>query len=80
MERVAACQCGGLRAIVTGEPLQVYLCHCRACQRRTGSLASGERGGPRIKSALWVRQRFTVAERIAGSTPGVTSVPIAAPR
>jgi hypothetical protein len=40
MERVAECHCGELKAIVSGEPIQVYLCHCRACQRRTGSLAS----------------------------------------
>ena len=39
MERVAECQCGGPKVIVSGEPVQVYLCHCRACQRRTGSLA-----------------------------------------
>jgi hypothetical protein len=38
MERVAECQCGGLRAILTGEPRSVYVCHCRACQRRTGAV------------------------------------------
>jgi hypothetical protein len=46
MERVAECHCGELKAIVSGEPIQVYLCHCRACQHRTGSLASwGTRWG-----------------------------------
>ena len=38
MERVAACQCGQLKAIATGEPGSVYLCHCKACQRRSGSV------------------------------------------
>ena len=37
MERVAECQCGELKAIATGEPSSNYLCHCKACQRRSGS-------------------------------------------
>src|SRR5215472_7601839 len=37
MERTAACHCGSLRAIAAGKPENVDLCHCKACQRRTGS-------------------------------------------
>jgi len=37
MERIARCQCGALTAIVSGEPLEVGVCHCTGCQRRTGS-------------------------------------------
>jgi hypothetical protein len=37
MERTGSCHCGSLRVIATGEPDRVYLCHCRACQRRTGT-------------------------------------------
>ena len=40
MERLAKCHCGSLRAITSGEPLLVNMCHCSACQRRTGALAS----------------------------------------
>ena len=40
MERLAQCHCGSLRAIASGEPLLVNMCHCKACQRRTGALAS----------------------------------------
>jgi hypothetical protein len=36
--REAACSCGQLRIRVSGEPLGVGLCHCLACQRRTGSV------------------------------------------
>jgi hypothetical protein len=36
--RLAACSCGQLTARVTGEPLRVSICHCLACQRRTGSV------------------------------------------
>ena len=35
--RQAACSCGQLRVEVTGEPVRVSMCHCLACQRRTGS-------------------------------------------
>ncbi|MGV1964194.1 GFA family protein [Agrobacterium sp. 22-222-1] len=37
MARLASCTCGALQAICTGEPTKVSLCHCLACQRRTGS-------------------------------------------
>lgn len=36
--RVAACSCGQLQAHVVGEPVRVSVCHCLACQRRTGSV------------------------------------------
>jgi hypothetical protein len=35
--REAACHCGQLTLQVEGEPLRVSICHCLACQRRTGS-------------------------------------------
>jgi hypothetical protein len=35
--RYAACSCGQLTAQVTGAPLRISICHCLACQRRTGS-------------------------------------------
>lgn len=36
-KREAACHCGQLRLEVDGDPFVVSMCHCRACQRRTGS-------------------------------------------
>ena len=36
--RTASCCCGQLRIQVEGEPRIVGVCHCRACQRRTGSV------------------------------------------
>lgn len=36
--RIASCSCGQLTAEVKGEPLRVSICHCLACQRRTGSV------------------------------------------
>lgn len=35
--RTATCACGRLAVTCTGEPLMASLCHCLACQRRTGS-------------------------------------------
>lgn len=37
VEREAQCSCGQLRLLCRGEPAKVSLCHCRACQRRSGS-------------------------------------------
>jgi hypothetical protein len=34
---LASCSCGQLTAEVKGEPVRVSICHCLACQRRTGS-------------------------------------------
>lgn len=36
-QRLASCSCGQLTARVVGEPVRVSICHCLACQRRTGS-------------------------------------------
>jgi len=36
--RIASCSCGQLTATVTGEPVRISVCHCLACQRRTGSV------------------------------------------
>jgi hypothetical protein len=38
MKRIAQCHCGALRLTVVGEPAWVNLCHCQACQRRTGAV------------------------------------------
>ena len=38
MHRTAQCQCGALRAIAEGDPDVVNVCHCTACQRRTGAV------------------------------------------
>ena len=37
-QRTASCSCGQLRVVTTGEPARVSLCHCLACQKRTGSV------------------------------------------
>jgi len=36
--RTATCSCGQLAITVEGEPRGVGVCHCLACQKRTGSV------------------------------------------
>src|SRR3954469_24991706 len=35
--RRAACTCGELHLTIEGDPVRVSMCHCLACQQRTGS-------------------------------------------
>ena len=37
MNRKATCSCGSLKVHCTGEPELVSVCHCIACQKRTGT-------------------------------------------
>ncbi len=51
-DRLASCSCGQLSARVTGEPVRISICHCLACQRRTG--------GPFAQQARYARENVTV--------------------
>lgn len=37
MERTGGCQCGQIRYRITADPLTLAVCHCRDCQRQSGS-------------------------------------------
>ena len=41
-ERTASCRCGQLTAIAEGDPVRISVCHCLACQKRTGSIFSAQ--------------------------------------
>lgn len=47
MDRLASCSCGQLTVRVVGEPVRISICHCLACQRRTGSPFSEQARFPR---------------------------------
>jgi hypothetical protein len=49
--RTATCSCGQLRVIVEGDPIRISVCHCLACQQRTGSAFGVQ--------ARWPRERVT---------------------
>jgi hypothetical protein len=42
LTRLASCSCGQLSARVTGDPVRVSICHCLACQRRSGSVFAAQ--------------------------------------
>ena len=68
--RIAACSCGQLTVEVTGEPVRISICHCLACQRRTGS--------PFGEQARYPRENVTVSgtstqfDRVGDEGPGAT--------
>ena len=41
-QRIASCSCGQLTAKASGEPIRVSVCHCYACQRRTGGVFAAQ--------------------------------------
>jgi hypothetical protein len=47
--RHAACSCGQLTAVTEGDPIRISMCHCLACQRRTGSVFGVQARFPRDK-------------------------------
>ncbi len=47
--RNAACCCGQLTLVAEGEPVRISMCHCLACQRRTGSPFGAQARFPRDK-------------------------------
>ena len=59
--RHASCSCGQLSVVVEGDPVRISMCHCLACQRRTGSTFGVQARFPREKvtiegtSTEWVR-------------------------
>lgn len=50
--RVASCSCGQLRVSVNADPVRVSVCHCLACQRRTGSVFGAQARFPRAAVAI----------------------------
>ena len=63
--RTASCRCGALTVECHGEPVRVSVCHCLACQKRSGSAFATQ--------ARWRDEDLTVKgssrtwERIADS-------------
>ena len=45
--RRASCSCGQLTVEVEGDPVRISICHCLACQQRTGSAFGMQARWPR---------------------------------
>jgi len=69
--RSASCSCGQLTVTTSGEPVRISVCHCLACQRRTGSAFGVQARFPR--DAVTVTGRGTRYVRTADSGKTVTS-------
>ena len=59
--RRASCRCGQLVALCEGEPVRISVCHCLACQQRSGSPFAEQARFPADKVSVsgdsrhWVR-------------------------
>ena len=72
MTRRAACNCGQLQLTCEGEPARISICHCLACQRRTGAAFGYQAWFERPKITA-ISGRSTEFKRVADSGKSVTS-------
>src|SRR4051812_28618715 len=66
--RAAACSCGQLRVEAAGDPIRISMCHCLACQRRTGSAFSVQARFP--PDRIRVDGRFSEYTRVSDEPDG----------
>jgi hypothetical protein len=52
MKRRAACSCGALSVETDADPLRISVCHCYACQQRSGSAFAVQARFPRERSSV----------------------------
>lgn len=66
--RTASCTCGQLQARVSVDPIRVSVCHCLACQRRTGSVFAAQARFP--ADAVTISGTGTEFVRVGDEGPG----------
>ena len=66
--RTACCSCGQLQVTTTGEPVRISVCHCLACQRRTGSAFGVQARFPRDAVTMTGRGSRYVRTADSGKT------------
>jgi len=64
---IAECRCGTVRVTCTGEPIRVSVCHCLACQRRTGSVFAAQARWPADRVTLQGETRDYVRRADSGA-------------
>jgi len=69
--RTATCSCGQLSVACEGEPVRISMCHCLACQKRTGSIFGVQARFPR--GQVKIEGRHIAYERVADSGNRVTT-------
>src|SRR5688572_13661434 len=70
MKRRASCSCGQLSVTCEGQPVRISMCHCLACQRRTGSAFGVQARFPR--EHVTIEGSATRFHRVGDSGGGVT--------
>jgi hypothetical protein len=50
--RTATCSCGKLSVTCEGEPVRISMCHCLACQKRSGSSFAAQARWPKDRVAI----------------------------
>lgn len=63
--KIASCSCGNLTATVEGDPIRYSVCHCRECQKRTGSVFGAQARFPSTAVSIFGESRSWV--RVADS-------------
>ena len=66
--RLATCSCGQLSANCEGEPVRVSVCHCLACQKRSGSAFAAQARWPAAQVAIDGRAMRYVRISDSGNT------------
>ena len=69
-QRIATCSCGNVRVTCSGEPFRISMCHCVACQRRSGAPFGAQSWFQRDQ--LHITGRSTAYTRTADSGNSVT--------
>ncbi|MGQ7241910.1 GFA family protein [Salinicola sp. V024] len=69
--RQASCACGQLTLEVSGEPIRISVCHCQACQRRSGAPFAAQARYPRARVRL--DREYKTFVRVADSGNEVTA-------
>lgn len=65
--RTASCSCGQLSVTVDGDPLRISVCHCLACQRRTGSVFGAQARFPAASARIEGRSKQYVRTGDSGN-------------
>ena len=65
--RHAACSCRQLHLTIGGESARISMCHCLACQRRTGAYLATKRASGASRSPSPVRLRRGIGQPKAGT-------------
>jgi hypothetical protein len=66
----ASCSCGQLRLTAEGAPVRISMCHCYACQRRTGSAFAMQARFPAER--VHIEGRYTSYDRESDDGEGRT--------